>query len=324
VKDSALCLIGDGLGNLIEQSTLPQAAAAIFRDVDVWCPRSTDEHVSVLHGMPGVRNVWAEPHHFRNIRHAGGEIYYDAVFQTFLLAGRYGHKVPCGRFYRSPNPQHLRGERQQSEGEIVMRGVREAGYVGETPPPFCNFDGWPGEVLRQGREGPVIGISTGGNPRPVWRFKRYKRYAEVVDGLIRAFPAAKLVLLGVARDDPIVHDAVLDWRGEGTLREVCGLVLTECDAFLGNDCGLCHAAAALKIPTFVVFGPTVMWKNTPRAHAVGMQRASLPCVPCQYSRHGIGRRQDGSRCQNECLAELDPRVVVQNMVPILKHRMEQT
>lgn len=320
MMNSALCLIGDGLGNLIEQSCLPQAAATMYRSVDVWCPRSTPEHASVLQGLDGIRNLWVGPHQFQRLREASAEISYDAIFPTFLIPPRFYRKIPCKEQFASLNPKR----HHKHESELVMAGIRRAGFQagcpGPTPPPFCGFDGWKGPALHQGREGPIIGISTGGNSRPIWRFKRYKQYAAVVDGLLRRFPAAKFALLGVASDDPIDHDAVQDWRGMGTLREVCGLIRNECDVFLGNDCGLCHAAAALGTPTFMVFGPTVMWKNTPRRHALGMQVVNLLCAPCQYSKQGIGRRQDNTRCENECLTGMDPRVVIQNVIGFLERR----
>ncbi|RKY65305.1 MAG: hypothetical protein DRP99_00395, partial [Candidatus Latescibacterota bacterium] len=57
------------------------------------------------------------------------------------------------------------------------------------------------------------------------------------------------------------------------LRKVAGL-LARCSAFVGNDSGIAHIAAAVGTPTVVIFGPTEPEVWGPRGRNVRVVRAS--------------------------------------------------
>jgi heptosyltransferase-2 len=63
------------------------------------------------------------------------------------------------------------------------------------------------------------------------------------------------------------------------LRQFAALV-ERCSLFLCNDSGPMHIAAALKVPTVAVFGPTdyVRWK--PRNENAVIVRKDVDCWPC--------------------------------------------
>ena len=51
-------------------------------------------------------------------------------------------------------------------------------------------------------------------------------------------------------------------------------------AYVGNDSGVSHLAAALGVPTVAVFGPTDPNVWAPRGPSVHTVRGSAPCAPC--------------------------------------------
>lgn len=84
-------------------------------------------------------------------------------------------------------------------------------------------------------------------------------------------------------------------------------VLGKCSAFLGNDSGISHLAAAMGIPTAVIFGPTdpVVW--APRGPGVRIIAAGETCVSCssgeKESCRGLGLEKIGTE---EVIKKLAP------------------
>ena len=83
-----------------------------------------------------------------------------------------------------------------------------------------------------------------------------------------------------------------------------------------------HAAAAQGVKTFGIFGPTNLWKNLPRDNTtpICLEKGVLSCMPCQKASggYGLGRRTDGSRCEQECLQELCPTIVAKPIISFLR------
>jgi len=301
----AVCCIGDGLGNVIEQTALVQAVQTMYDVVDVWMPRSGPVCLAALKGMPGVRNMWIgfNPHP----RCLAPE-HYDAVFHSFLIAPKRASTIPHDERFGMAGP----AAKAVSERSAAVAIARLVGYRGEDPPPFCAW-----EPVDRTFPGPLLGISTGGNPHPSWQLKRYPQWHDVVAYLHEKLPTLSMVLLGTKDDDAIDQSFVTDLRDKLPFRQVAGLI-RDCDVFLANDCGLAHVAGALGTRTFVVFGPTALYKNTPQ-NAIPIFHRDMPCRPCQYSKAKIGRRRVGGAVQNcewECLKQLHP-VTIGNQ--ILRH-----
>ena len=156
-----------------------------------------------------------------------------------------------------------------------------------------------------------------------WALKRYpaEKYAQVCEIISKRFPSVRFVHAGLPRDDKIMHPAVTDFRGVGTIREQFGL-LRKCTAVISNDSGLMHAAAAQGVKTFGIFGPTNLWKNLPRDNTtpIRLEKGVLSCMPCQKASggHGLGRRKDGSKCAQECLQKLCSEVVASPIISFLR------
>jgi len=299
METSALVLVGNGIGNVIEQTPLIIAAVEMYDHVDVWIPQTKDTTktflpaaLELISDLPGVRSMIScpakdPPKEFKDAEP------YTAVFPTYLI-GNYCRKFGCNRRYHSPAPKDC------VEGKAVMRGIRKAGFEGEIPKPYC---GWDPPPLDWRDATPVVGLSAGSNPKPLWKRKRYKSWEAVVDFVLEQTPEVRFAQFGADCDDTIEHEAVMDMR-HVPIRECAGRI-RECDLFVANDCGLAHVAAALEVPTLVLFGPTYIKKSLPRFNAEAIN-LKLKCQPCQYRAIGRYRGKGGPTCKNECMKGLHP------------------
>jgi len=78
-------------------------------------------------------------------------------------------------------------------------------------------------------------------------------------------------------------------------------VLSRCNAYLGNDSGVSHLAAALGIPCTLIFGPTDPAVWAPENPGVRVMVADLPCRPCGSIRLQCTHRR--------CLLDIRPEKV---------------
>jgi ADP-heptose:LPS heptosyltransferase len=108
-----------------------------------------------------------------------------------------------------------------------------------------------------------------------------------------------LVLWGPAEEDrmmePVHWEECHVFRGLNLGRLTA--LQAACDLYLGNDSGTSHLAAALGVPTVVVFGPTDPAQWRPRGKHVWIVSENLACSPCGLS----ASRSCGHR---RCLTEL--------------------
>lgn len=61
-------------------------------------------------------------------------------------------------------------------------------------------------------------------------------------------------------------------------------IMEECWFYIGNDSGISHLAAALGLPTMVIFGPTDHRVWSPRGENVAVIRKEVYCFPCPQER----------------------------------------
>jgi len=146
----------------------------------------------------------------------------------------------------------------------------------------------------------VVGV---GAARPLRVWPRPHVRALVIR-LARTFPVA---LVGDAADASRFAGMVWPrgvWNGLGrtTLPELAGL-LQHARMFVGMDSGPAHLAAALGVPTVVLYGPThPALGMRPRGPApVWALGVALPCRPCTL--HGEGRCPLGT---HRCMTALTP------------------
>ncbi len=112
-----------------------------------------------------------------------------------------------------------------------------------------------------------------------------------------------LVILGPAEAQEI-HQAFTGLKA-ANLRVAKGLSLVQlasvmegCRLFIGNDSGISHMAAALRLPTLAIFGPTDHRVWSPRGERAEVLRKEIPCAPCAEERFFLCKEQ-------ECLKQID-------------------
>lgn len=85
------------------------------------------------------------------------------------------------------------------------------------------------------------------------------------------------------------------------LDTLCGLLILS-DAYLGNDSGPMHMAAAAGTPVVAIFGPTSPQHTSPRGSPFTPFYSALECSPCQQ----YFTREKCHRGHNYCMDEFSP------------------
>lgn len=88
-------------------------------------------------------------------------------------------------------------------------------------------------------------------------------------------------------------------------------LFSRCKAFIGNDGGLSHLAAASGARGAVMFGPTSEKKNKPLSSRITAINENLACSPCQFGVAGIFLAQEMISCpyQVKCLGQISVNTV---------------
>jgi ADP-heptose:LPS heptosyltransferase len=125
-----------------------------------------------------------------------------------------------------------------------------------------------------------------GGRKKVWS---PERFVDLIRCLLEHGSSRLLIVLGPAEAGEIENSLdTLQW-GTGSSAPVLirglslvGLasVIEGCRAFIGNDSGITHMAAALGVPTVAIFGPTDPGRWAPRGKHVAVVRREVPCAPC--------------------------------------------
>ncbi|MDQ7028684.1 MAG: glycosyltransferase family 9 protein [Ardenticatenia bacterium] len=93
----------------------------------------------------------------------------------------------------------------------------------------------------------------------------------------------------------------IDLGGRTSLVETIALI-RRCDLFVGNDSGPLHMAAAAGVPALGIYGPSNARAWGPWGPHTAVVKRDLPCMPCFYRGHALGRPQG---CQERpCLTAL--------------------
>lgn len=155
------------------------------------------------------------------------------------------------------------------------RLVRMGRLMGLFPPPFPHL--WLSDKNRAAAQRltagdtPLIALSPFANSGDKeWPLSRYIDLAKRLLAPGSRFATARLVLIGSGSEraratpffDAIDPTRLIDLFGQDDLLDVQA-VLERCLLFVGNDSGVMHMAAAAKIPTVGLFGPTRDWLYAP-------------------------------------------------------------
>jgi len=177
---------------------------------------------------------------------------------------------------------------------------------------------------------PLVGINPGATYGSAKRWLP-ERFAELIISIIENLNG-KVILFGsqseVAAVDEILkviesyssqvthhsslvsdYDSrILSMAGRTGLRELAALI-AECDAFVTNDSGPMHMAAALLVPTVAVFGSTNRKTTGPFGNRHRIVSKDLPCAPCM--------KRECPEGHLKCMTEIDADAVFQAVKEIL-------
>jgi heptosyltransferase-2 len=112
-----------------------------------------------------------------------------------------------------------------------------------------------------------------------------ERYADLLDRL-RERHGAQVVVFGAPNEAAIAqqiraamrHQAIL-LTGKTQLAELIAMIGC-CDLFITNDSGPMHLAAALRVPTLAIFGPTDEIATGPLSSTAVVLNKKVECSPC--------------------------------------------
>lgn len=163
----------------------------------------------------------------------------------------------------------------------------------------------------------IIAIAPGAK----WFTKRWsaERFTQIGRKLVGGHCDA-LLFMGGEDEFELCHTICGDIKGK-TLNlagktdfGLAGAVMEKCAAFIGNDSGLSHLAAAVKVPSVVIFGPTVKeFGFFPFRNKSVILERELYCRPCSH----IG----GDRCPEKhfrCMEEIEVEDVLSAVDELLK------
>jgi heptosyltransferase-2 len=136
------------------------------------------------------------------------------------------------------------------------------------------------------------------------------RVAQLIAELARRGASAVLVGAGADRDTGRAIESslppgtrVANLIGRTTLRQLVGVV-ARCAAFVSNDSGAMHIAAAVGVPLTAIFGPTDERATAPAGHADVILR-DVFCRPCMLRECPIDHR---------CMKRIDVDAVLQSVL----------
>ncbi len=138
----------------------------------------------------------------------------------------------------------------------------------------------------QGRV-PVVGLNPGAayGPAKRWPPEKFAELAAILTGKMDCL----LLIFGTVADNTAAAticraasrpQQVLDLTGKTDLATAIAYIGC-CDAFVTNDSGLMHVAAALHTPTAAIFGSTDHIATGPYSDRAVVLRKSLACSPCK-------------------------------------------
>jgi heptosyltransferase-2 len=112
-----------------------------------------------------------------------------------------------------------------------------------------------------------------------------ERFAEVADRLSEKI-GSKTIVIGAASDRAVADLVASKMRskpivlaGQTSISELKGL-LSNAALVISNDTGSAHVAAALGIPSVVIFGPTEHHATRPLSDVAQVLRHPVECSPC--------------------------------------------
>ena len=227
-------------------------------------------------------------------RKFGVAILLQNAFEAAFIAWRAA--IPCRAGYRrdcrGPLLTHgvgIPAERRKVHQVHYYQGMLQD--LGLKKGPDGLFLNIPDQVRAQAKKllapykahGPVVGLNPGAayGPAKRWPAEKFGMLAKT----LRQSHGAVCVVFGTDADAGAANiikaagGLVVDMTGKTELMAAMALI-EGCDAFVTNDSGLMHVAAALETPLAAIFGSTDHVATGPFSSNARIIRKDIPCSPC--------------------------------------------
>jgi len=172
-----------------------------------------------------------------------------------------------------------------------------------------------------GSDRPLVGVHPGCDRANALKRWPVERFVAVINEMVTTAVADVAVFLG---PDEMDLSTALAAELEPRVPVICferfeltAVFIGRCQAFLSNDSGLMHVAAALNVPVVAIFGPTDTVKNAPVGIATLLTASGVPCRPC-YAGRPVTCTQPQRYClENICVDEVTS-AVEQILTPLVR------
>lgn len=267
--DTVLVHLGAGIGNVVLATPLLLALHELGFRTDVLLAADYAETADLLRPWAAVREVRLQD------GASGVPTDYRWVIPAIppFYAARYGRSLARAprRVARPPDAEFSRDEQNW-----YLTFARALGYPPDRAPatslPIAPSD-------RFGVTSRTVVLAPGCKTGEM-AAKRWPRFVELAESLADAVVVGTFDDLKRCDGSPLVFPPHLrSFVGALTLRETAEL-MASAGAVVGNDSGLSHVAAALGVPTIMLFGPTphtTLGRPPGNAHVL---RCGLACEPC--------------------------------------------
>jgi len=171
------------------------------------------------------------------------------------------------------------------------------------------MDFWESKGVDKEERSKVVILHPGsGSKKKVWPLDKFLNLAHTLQDHLGS---KILVVLGPA--EGIEVQRAFEGMGPNSIILARNLTLLQlasvmegCWFFIGNDSGISHMAAALGLPTIVIFGPTDQRVWSPRGKKTFVVRRGVYCSPCPQERF--------FQCKDfECLRGIEMREVLEGL-----------
>jgi ADP-heptose:LPS heptosyltransferase len=293
--DAVLVHLASGIGNIVLATPLLALLARRGFTVDVRVDGDYPETAELLHGWGALRRVsagaatqpCAAPGQYRAVLPAVPPFYWAHYAAGYRGMANTVRRPPDADFYTDEQAWYL-------AFAAPLGGPATAAEA-----PHCTLPIAPDSLLGVGPATLVLAPGCKGGEMAA---KRWPHFAALAGNF------ADVAVVGTEDDlrgfggapRPAFPPHVRNLVDRLTLRQTAA-ALAAAGVVVANDSGIGHMAAALGVPTVLLFGPTPAATLGRFPPNVTVLHAGLPCAPCWF-----GARFSACRGRIDCLESLTP------------------
>lgn len=165
----------------------------------------------------------------------------------------------------------------------------------------------------------IIGFHPGSSQE--WKRWPGQYFSELIN-MIASEWNTSMIIFGSHHESTLINEIISKVKSTVRVKDITNMILMECaaliglcHAFIGNDSGLTHIAAARGIPTFCIAGPTKIKKTRPYGPNSHIIHLNLECLFC-YDYNTINFKCS-KKLAFKCLKDLYPEEVFRQIQSIL-------